>query len=234
MEQQDAVELAYAEARRKFLPAFDADAKEPHQVYSASDIAGNDVWSRISRITDACIHKDNVVEALTEKGVWHDSIVTVLRAIPLDSPSAKFRIKSSMLLNYLVTFQLNKRQTLRGNPDFIARDLDLPSDVTKRFLESFMTAVDGHGRMRRYTSSKQNKDKTLVHILLLYIMCQGSSMKIGSIKPIVDELQVGANDAANLLREAGCRVQRVGNSFSAALQVPLTFPTPTRGGRAQS
>ena len=229
----DAIESSYSEARKRFLPSFDVDAKEPHLVYGARDIAGDEAWGYISRVADACLHKGPMkfVSALTERGIWHESTLQVLNDIPLDAPNAKHQVKTAILLNHLITFHTRKQTILRGDPQSIAKELGLPNEVCERFLDLFATSVGG-GRDTRYASSKQDKDKTLVHLLLLYMICQGKTMKVGSFRPVMDDIKLQVSEATNLLREAGCTVQRQGaTNISAVLTVPLTFPPPKRGGR---
>jgi hypothetical protein len=226
--QSDAVELAYAEARLAFLPAFDVDAKEAYMIYSARDIAGDEAWGRISRLADACLHQGptKFLAALTERGTWHDCTTTILQSIPLDSPHAKFQVKTAILMNHLITFHLQQR-ALKGDVKIISRSLEIPPEVCQRFLDLFSTAV-GSGRDARYATSKPNKDKCRVHLLLLFLMAQGGrTMKVGSVKPICEILKMDTAESANLLREAGCTVK----GASTALTVPLTFPQAKRGGR---
>lgn len=221
--------MAYAEARLAFLPTFDADAKEPYLVYSARDIAGDDAWGRISRLSDACLHQgpSKFVTALTERGTWHDCVVHILQSIPLDSPQAKNQVKAAILLNHMLTFQLQPNPWKKGDVKTIARSLDMTPEVCQRCLDLFCT-VTGSGRDARYATSKPNKDKCRVHSLILFVMAQGGrTMKVGSIRPIVDLLKMDMAEASNLLREAGFIVK----GTSTALHVPLTFPPPKRGGR---
>lgn len=226
----DAVELAHAEARRKFLPAFDVDAKEPHLVYDARDIAGDDAWGQVSRVTDACLAQDNLFEALTGRGHWYESVQSVLKAVATNSPSAKYQIKCAILLNHMIHFQRRSRNITRGSVEEIAQFMKLPLEITTRFLELFTTPITDDRGQEGYASSKQNKDMCLVHILLLYLMAHGRSMKTGNLKPITDDVKIELGEAANLLREAGCTVKSAGNNvMSAALTVPLTFPPPKRG-----
>jgi hypothetical protein len=203
-------------------------------VYSARDIAGDDAWGRISRVADACLHQgpSQFLTALTERGVWHNCITSVIQTIPLDAPNAKNQVKTCILLNHCITFHLSGRNMLRGDAKSIGRDLSLPTDVAARLLELFTTSLGAGGRDSKYARSKQSKDKCMVYMLLLYMMAHGRSMKIGSIKPIVDDCKMELVEASNLLREAGCTVVRQGaGNASAVLTVPLTFPAPKRGGR---
>jgi A49-like RNA polymerase I associated factor len=199
-------------------------------VYSARDIAGDEAWGRISRVADACLHQNDngkCLAKLTDRGTWHACVVQILQSIPLDSPHAKNQVKTALLLNSMITFHL--QTVLRGDVRSIARMLDMNVEVCQRFLDLFSTAM-GSGRDARYAISKPNKDKCRVHLLILYIMAQsGRTMKVGTIKPIVDILKMDMTEAAHLLREAGFTVK----GASAALTVPLTFPQPKRGSKAK-
>lgn len=215
------------------MPAFDADAKEPHLVYSARDMAGEDAWGRISRVADACLHKaPHVVDALTNRpgAVWHDSVLLVLNSIPLDSAHAKLQLKTCILLNHMITF-FQYKGSLRGEIKYIARDVKIPDQVCTRFLELFATPMGG----MRFARSKQDLQKCTIHMLLLYLLAQGKTCKVGNFTPILEDLApaVELQNAMNVMREAGCNVTKQGASnFSASLTVPLTFPAPKqRAGR---
>jgi hypothetical protein len=222
--------VAYAEARRKFLPAFDIDAKERHLVYDARDIAGDDAWGQVSRVTDACLAQDDLLEALASRGYWCDSVKTVLKAIKPDSPSAKYQIKCAILLNHMIHFQRRIRNITRGSTEEVAQSLKLPLEICTRFLKLFTTPITDDRGEDGYASSKANRDRCLVHILILYLMAHGRSMKTGTLKPIADDAKIELVQAANLLRAAGCTVTSGKNNvMSAALTVPLTFPPPKRG-----
>jgi hypothetical protein len=105
-----------------------------------------------------------------------------------------------------------------------------------------------------YAIAKANRDKCRVHALILYALAattmtttkskmskalKSSSTKdtavsenrnypmiVETYKPITTALQMDDTDAANLYREAGFIIK----GLSASLSVPLTFPTPRRGG----
>lgn len=229
----DAIESAYDEARRKFLPKFDADATEPHLVYDARDMAGNDAWGQVSRVSDACLRQDNLVAALTSRGQWYDSVVTVLKSMTTESPSAKYQIKCATLLNHMIHFHRCNRSFLKGSVEEISQQMRLPLEITTRYLDLFATPItDERTGQSGYASSKQNKDKCGVHILLLYMMAQGRTMKVGNIKPVADDVKIELGEAANLLRNAGCKVKNTGKgTMSATLTVPLTFPPSKRRRR---
>ena len=234
------MESAYAEARQGLLPTFDMGAKEPHLVYSARDIAGDDAWGRISRLADAVAAQAPTftTTASTTKQLlpqWHPCVFQILQSIPIDSPNAKYQIKICILLNSLISFHL--QNYLRGDVRGIARTCKLSVEVCQRFLHLFATPMSSlggsnssGGRDARYATSKSNKDKCRVHILILFIMAQGGrSMKVGSITPIVEILKMDMSEASSLLREAGFTMK----GSSAALTVPLKFPPPKRGVKAK-
>ena len=234
--QTDAVEQAYAEARKNFLPAFDPEAKEPHLVYDARNMAGDEAWGQVSRVTDACLRQEdeNWVTALTNRGgPWHESVQMILRAMPAEAPHAKkYQIKCAILLNHLISFhrQRGTKRFLRGTSEEIAQAFKLPTESASRFLDLFATAMTNDGGQDGYACTKQQNDKCLVHILLLFVMASGRSMKVGSIKPVADDVRIELSEAANLLRLAGFTVKSTGkNAMTAGLTVPLTFPPPRRG-----
>ena len=238
LQQIDTVELAYDEARRKFLPTFDVDAKEPHSVYDARDIAGDEAWGQVSRVTDACLaQEDNLVTALTSRGHWHDSVQGVLKGVAPDSPYAKYQIKCAILLNHMIHFQrrVANRKFIRGTTEEVAQFMKLPIEIATRFLELFTTFVTDDRGQEGFASSKQTRDKLLVHIFLMYLMANGRSMKAGNIKPVASDVKIELSEAANLLRAAGCTVRSGGSDIvSAALTVPLKFPPPKRARGGQS
>jgi hypothetical protein len=225
--QVDAVEASYVEARNSFLPPFDPTAKHPHLVYQAQSMAGDEAWDRLSRVADACMHKERIIDAVTERGEWHEVVTTILNNIALENPNAKHQIKTCMVLNALLSFQRKRRNFMRGNADQVAKDVRISSELCKRFLELYASpSEDGKG----FVSTKQEKAKCLLHILILYVMAYGRSMKVGTIKPIAEACKMEVGQAAVSLREAGFIVKTDGTG--AALNVPLTFPGPKkRGGR---
>lgn len=225
-EKFDAIESSYVEARNTLLPPFNQNAKDPHMVYQAQDISGDDAWGRLSRVADACMHKGKVIDAVTERGEWHEIVKTLLNGIPLDSPNAKYQIKTCMLLNALLSFHLNRRNFMRGSAEQVAKDLRISPEICDRFLDLFTSPLEAGG----FGTSKHEKAKCLMFILILYVVAQGRSMKVGTIKPIAETCKVEVGQAVTSLREAGFTVQSDG--MGAALKVPLTFPGPKkRGGR---
>lgn len=239
--QEDAVAMSYAESRRKLLPTFDVDAKEPHLVYDVRDIAGDDAWHQVCRVTDACFLKKegNFVSHLTSRGEkWYESVVSVLNTIRKESPHAKKQIKTCILLNHMISFhnRTAEKQMIRGTTEEVAQFLNFPMEICTRFLDLFTSAMfDDISQQEGFTLSKQLRQKCLVHICLLYLMAHGDQMKAANILPLAKDARMELKDAATLLREAGCTVaSRGSNIVCAALTVPLTFPPPKRGGRGPS
>jgi A49-like RNA polymerase I associated factor len=177
-------------------------------------------------MTDACLHKNNVIGAVMERGEWHDVVKTILYSISLESPNAKQQIKTCILLNSLLTFQFKRKNVMRGTPEQLARNIKISQELCQRFLELFTSPLEKGG----YGTSKEEKAKCLLYILILFIIAQGRVMKVSTIKPIVEACKIELGQAAVSLREAGFTVQS--NGMGAALKVPLTFPGPKkRGGR---
>ena len=234
----DAVEMAYAEARRKFLPPFDVDAKEPSRVYDARDIAGDAAWGQVCRVTDACYIKEgSLALALTSRGEWYDSVIDVVKRIKRDSPNAKHEVRCAILLNHMIHFldRSNKR-TLRGTTEEIAKVLKLPIEITARFLDLFTTKpiADDQGQ-DFFACSKQTRDKCRVYAAIIYLMAHGLDMKADNILPLAKDIKLEPSEAATIFRAAGCTVVSKGSDVvTAELTVPLTFPAPRRGRGGQT
>jgi A49-like RNA polymerase I associated factor len=270
--QLDAVQSAYAEARLALLPTFSEDAENPFLVYSARDIAGSNLWGSISRVTDACIRKhqqqpgeaNQLLSTLTDRGIWYDCVKSILQDIALhyendlSRSDVKDKIKTGILLNYLINFHVRTQaiSTLRGDANTLARKLRLPVDAVTRFTELFCTPListfsspsSQNSTDPSYAISKSNRDKCRIHALIVYSLAATAAtipkkskakttensttgkknypMSVETYKPITTALQMDDADAANLYREAGFTVK----GLSASLSVPLTFPTPRRGG----
>mmetsp|Transcript_30623 Transcript_30623/g.46990 ORF Transcript_30623/g.46990 Transcript_30623/m.46990 type:complete len:460 (-) Transcript_30623:58-1437(-) len=236
----DAVESAHEEARRRFLPPFNADAEEPHLVYDARDIGNDITWAQVTRVVDACMKKDDMdfTTSLLSRGRWSDSVKGLVEMIPKQAPHAKHQLKCAVLLNHLIKFhnEIARKDFVRGPDQEVAKFFRLSTEVCSAFLENFTTSMTNKGGIEGFKASKQNKDKCLVHVLLLYMMAHGRSMSVGNIRPVADDVKLELKDAGNLLRAAGCTVTTKkissGTAMSSALNVPLKFPNAKRGGRA--
>lgn len=244
----DAVDTATREWRNSFLPKYQEDAAEAHEVYNARDMLGDEAWGQVSRVVDACMRKEDIAEALLrgsseeaeeddgrKKEEWNRSIVDIISDIPTDGPWAKHQFKSAVALNHFISLyiQNHKRRFIRPIPEGKSHWFGTPVTIINRFMELFATQITNDDGETGFVMSKANKDKCCVHMLLLYVMADGGkTMTSGNIKPIADDLQMDVKDASHLLRLAGCTLQKKAgtNKTSAILQVPLKFPALKRAG----
>ena len=225
-----AVDKAFAEARRAFLPPFDANATRPYRVYDSQDVAGEEAWGQISRIVDACIHKDNWKESL-QKWPWPDSSAKLLDLVKdPQKKGAKYQIKTICLVNHLVKFHNRaSKKFMDGTSEDMVKYLGLPKSVSDRFLELFCVASHDRGRAG-YSTTKNLKDRRVVYTLVMYLLAHGKEMKVGSIEKLCLDMSMETKEAINLYREAGCKcVKGKTGTVSVSLAVPLVFPNPKRG-----
>lgn len=228
----DPIEIALNEARRRFLPPYDETAESPHKVYDAMVIAGDHVWGSVSRVTDACTKKGgDWRENLTGRGYWHKSIKILLNSITAEKKSASYQIKTTVMLNSMIKFHsaCNKR-FYDGTAEDLAKKFGVSNDLSPRFLELFAVPTNDGGKAG-FAMSKQHKDKRLVHMLILYVLAHGRSMKVASIDAFCEDLQMETPDAAKLLREAGFHAKKTRSGTSVFLTCPVEFPGPRRGKR---
>jgi len=227
-----AIDKAYAEARRAFLPPFDEEASEPYRVYDSQEVAGEDAWGQISRIVDACIHKDDWKEAMQGKYGWPESTSKLLDGIgnPQQKKGTKYQIKTVCLVNYLIRFNDKaSKNFMDGTPEELTKFLGLPKSICDRFLELFCAASYDRGRAG-YATTKQLKDKRVIYTLVMYLLAHGKEMKAGSIEQLCLDMKIETRDAVSFYREAGCKcVKGKSGHTSISLSVPLIFPNPKRG-----
>mmetsp|Transcript_29846 Transcript_29846/g.70326 ORF Transcript_29846/g.70326 Transcript_29846/m.70326 type:complete len:453 (-) Transcript_29846:293-1651(-) len=239
-ERKTANDVALEEARRQLIPEYDENASEPSRVYSAKNIAGDKAWDRIHRKVTACLHADDpideVIGSIFEKD-WYDFVLKLVREVNPDNKSAAFRISCAILANWMVKFYIMKknRRSIEAVNDTKGSHFGIPIEVMTRCLELFATPlpsakVDSETgqKVPSYVMSKQNKEKMVVHILLLYMIAGGPSMKIADIGSVADSLKVPVEDCSNFLKYAGCTIARKGRTMSATLKTPLTFPKAGR------
>jgi len=234
--------------REGFLPKFNKDTEEPHQVYDACEIAGDLAWGQASRVVDACLQQDDVVAALmrgpphlseaprTKTDVWNGSVQELLSdvvTIPDGEQVVKHRLKCALLVNHFVNLYV----TLKGKRFIPTPDEDRPRffgapiEYGYRFLERFTESTTAGDGILQHVMTPQKKDKCCSHVLILYVMARGgASMKVNDIKPIADDLKIGVDDAADLLKQAGFEVVRKPKKIiSVELKAPVRFPSlPTR------
>jgi hypothetical protein len=230
-----AVDTAYEVARLKFLPAYDENAVKPDKIYSAKDIAGDRAWSKVYKRVDACSHNFDITEAVVgiiSGDEWFPSVRKIVDEVSPESNDAKDRFTCALLLNWLIKFydKNHKQRTILTPNEAKASYYGIPVEVASRWVMNFTTSVVEDDGKVCHAMSKQNKDKCIVHALLLFMMAQGKTMKISSIKPIANDMRVPVNDCAQMLRLAGCTITKKGSTYSAALKTPLTFPPPKRAG----
>jgi hypothetical protein len=229
----NAVDAAYEAARHNFLPTYNENAVKPDKVYDAKEIAGERAWGRIYNKVKTCMDQNDptsaVLESINEKD-WSNCVVNIVKEISPETKSANNRLTCAMLLNYLIKFyNSNHHREIIPKPNETKHVyFGIPVEVASRWIDSFTTVVtDDQGKVN-HAMSKANKDKCIVHALILFMMAQGESMKISSIKPIADDLKVTVNDCAQMLKLAGCSLSKKGSAVCAALKTPLTFPPPRR------
>ena len=228
-----AIDAAHEAARRKFLPQYNEHAIEAHKVYDPRDIAGEEAWKRIYNKVHAATHDndptDSIISSIFEKD-WHPSVSKLVKAINVDASDAKDRFTCAILTNHAIRFytQNYKRKSIPPVNPTKPMYFGIPVEVGTRFAELFTTSVPGgDGKMFR-AMSKQDRDRLVVHTLILYMFAHGKAMKIPELKPIAEDLKVPVNDCAQMLRLAGCKVTKKGASLAVVLKTPLTFPPPRR------
>lgn len=224
-----AVERAYAEARRSFLPPFDESAKTAFRVYDSEEVAGEEAWSQLSGIVTACLHKgDEWKEAIQRKWPWPKATKDLLDLImDTKKKGAKYQIKTIVLVNYLLKFHNRASKTfISGSQEELAKYLGLPREVSNRFLALFCTPTNSRGKAG-YAVSKTLKDRRVVYTLIMYLLAHGKEMKVGSIQSLCEDLRIEVKDAINLYRQAGCIcAKNKAGMVSVKLTVPLEFPPP--------
>jgi hypothetical protein len=214
------------------LPPFDETAQQPHKVFSARDIAEDDLWGNVSRVTDAVTKKEgDWRENLTGRGFWFKSIKKLLNGIHLDDRSAPTQIKTAILLNGMMKFHQNANKSFfYGTAEELAKKFAISNDMAPRFLELFAVETNDRGK-DGYSITKPLKDKRMVHLLILYLLAHGRDMKAPSIDMFCDDLHLEVSTAGMLLREAGCSVNKTKAGTSVSLKAPINFPPPRRGKR---
>ncbi|CAJ1915799.1 unnamed protein product [Cylindrotheca closterium] len=232
-----AQEIAFETLRRNFLPPYNELAVKPNKVYEAKEIAGETAWSKIYNTVHYCTHQADVTSAIEEclgdkEKAWHDCTLKLVREITPDSNNAGHRYACTILLNHLINFFIanNRRKSIAPIDEKSSSHFGIPNEVASKFLELFTTEMQNKSGKFSYAMSKTDKDKCIVHALVLYMIAHGPSMKIGNVKKIADDMKVPLNDCGNMLRLAGCTVAKKGPIMSAILKTPLTFPPPKRGG----
>lgn len=229
-----AIDAAYEAARQKFLPKYDETAIKPHKIYDPRDILGEGAWKRVYNKVHACFTLDDPAESIITsifENDWQSSVFKLVKSISVDSDDCKMRYTCALLTNHIIRFYQNnqkRRSVTPVNPNQ-SKYFGIPVEVASQCIKIFTTTEPTDDGKTRHVMSKQDKDRTVVHALLLYMRAHGKSMKIPDLKPVANDLKVPVNDCAQILRLAGCQVSKKGSALSAALSTPLTFPKPKRG-----
>jgi len=241
-ERKTANEVALEEARKQLIPDYDINADEPSRVYNAKTIAGEKAWNRIHRKVTACLHQedqiDAIVQGIPEKN-WYDFVLKLIKEVNPDSNNYAFRITCAITVNWMVKFYLmyKGKRTIPAVDESKGFHFGIPIEIVARCLELFSTELppkmnaEGGERAPEYVMSKQNKDKMIVHILLLFMIAGGASMRIADIGSIASTLKVPMHDCKDFLRYAGCTITQKGDTASAILKTPLSFPKAGRRGK---
>lgn len=236
IDRNQAQEDAFEALRRNFLPPYNEIAVKPDKVYNAKEMAGENAWSKVYNKVHACMHQEDVATAIegclgNKDKAWVPCALKNANEISPDSNNAAHRYACTILLNYLIKFyQANhRRRSISAVDDSSTSHFGVPNEVATRWLQLFATEVHSGSKVS-YAMSKANKDKLIIHALILYMISQGPSMKIGDIRLIAEDMKVPVAECGNMLRLAGCTVTKKGTVLSAVLKTPLTFPPPKRGG----
>jgi hypothetical protein len=161
---------------------------------------------------------------------WQPSVLQLVKSINIDSSDCKDRFTCALLANDFMRFYLSnqRKKTIVSIDPTKKTHFGIPVEVASRCLELFTTSVPSNDGKMAHAMSKQDRDKCVVHILLLYMMAHGTSMKIPDLKRIAEDLKLPVNDCAQILRLAGCQMAKKGPTLSAVLKTPLQFPRPKR------
>jgi len=240
-EMKTANEVALEEARKQLIPEYDENAGEPSEVFSAKSIAGEKAWDRIHRKVTACLHQDDpidaVLQSVNEKD-WYGFVIKLIKEVSPDAKNGAFRISCAIIVNWMVKFYLmyKSKRSIEAIKEMKGSHYGIPIEVVTRCLELFATALPPRSdpetgiKSPSYVMSRQNKEKMVVHILLLFMIAGGPSMKIANIGSVAESLKVPMDDCSAFLKYAGCTIARKGNNLSATLKTPLKFPKVGRRG----
>ena len=228
-----AVDAAHEAARKKFLPTYDELAVKPHKVYNAREIAGEAAWKRIYNRVHASMHDNDPSESIVGMvfdSAWQPSVLKLVKSMNTESSDCKDRFTCALLANDFIRFYASnqRRKTIVSIDPTKKTHGGISIESASRCLELFTTSVPDNDGTMAHAMSKQDRDKCIVHILLLYMMAHGTSMKIPDLKLIAQDLKLPLNDCAQILRLAGCQMTKKGPTLSAVLKTPLEFPRPKR------
>jgi A49-like RNA polymerase I associated factor len=228
-----AVDAAHEAARKKFLPAYDGLAVKPHKVYSSRDIAGETAWKRIYNRVHASMHDNDPTESIVGMvfdNAWQPSVLKLVKSINIEASDCKDRFTCALLANDFMRFYASnqRRKSIPSVDPAKKTHFGISIEVASRCVELFTTEAPGNDGTVSHAMSKQDRDRCVVHILLLYMMAHGTAMKIPDLSNIAQDMKLPVNDCAQILRLAGCQISKNGQTLSAVLKTPLQFPRPKR------
>jgi hypothetical protein len=212
-----AAQIATNEWRKSFLPKWNADCPEPAKVYEFHDTIGPGLWSWVEKLAMEGFNLNNHSPPSMEK-LFEEQLCDKLKPTILQLTCGVF------FTNLYI--RLNRKKLISHVDSSKSNYFGTPVNIAERFLARFAT-TSGNG----CTMTKSNRDSCLIHILLLYLMASHKQAKTDSLRFICTDLMIDGTEAARLLRQAGCKVLRKNNTYSAWIHVPLTFPASSLGRR---
>lgn len=240
---QEAQEVSYEQARRAFLPPFDADADAPQKVYNAQSMMETAAWTKVSGIVNRRLRDlkeqggdsgEVVCDMLVGKGHCPKSIKALMGSIKPSATGSPYRFKVAFFLYLIMRFynKIDRRGFMRGKTvDDCINECHLPLEIGVRIFDLFTTPLEG--KEDGFLLSKQLKTKMHIYCLILYITAKSKDMKVSNITPFCKDLRLDDRQAAMILREAGFTVKKnSAGEMSANLNTPLVFPPPRRGKRS--
>ena len=241
-QRQSATERALHEARKKLLPEYDENAVEPNKVYDPRNMLGDESWTRVHKKVFAIISQnqddnDELIDAMIDSIHEKDRVDFVIRGIRSINPSSKDsarRFTCALLTHYMIRFykENQRRRSFKGPDMSKSFHYGVPIEVAEKCFEKFATSSTGPNGKAQYVMTKADKERTIVHILLMFMHVQNSGeMKIIDMKRVADELKLPFQECGQLLSYAGCKITRKKDTtIIATLATPLVFPSMTKGG----
>jgi len=239
----DSQEVSYEQARRDFLPPFDADADAPQKVYNAQALMGEAAWNKVSGIVNRRLRDlkeqggdsgETICEMLVGKGHCPKSIKVLMRDIRPSATGSPYRFKVAFFLYLIMRFynKIDRRGFLRGKTvDDCINECHLPHETGVRIFDLFTTPIEG--KEDGFLLSKQLKTKMYVYCLILFTIASSKDMAVPDITPLYKDLRLDDKQAAMILREAGFLVKKSKKGeIGVTLSTPLVFPPPRRGKRS--
>jgi hypothetical protein len=248
-----AADAAADQWRRQFLPPHDEQATKARNIYDVKRLVGDEVWEQAGRVARAVLSKaDNACDKKQQLGRIMELLlqtdskegedkqqsrsVNAIQNHLLEQQSWQQPLRCTYILHHWCSLYL-KLHRRRSIPRPAAGRLffGVPAQMAVGFVETFCTELTpGSGG---YVMSKRDKDRCLVHLLLLYVLIvavdNDSSLLLADLRPVVTDLKLDSVEASKLLREAGCTCKKQkDNKIQVVLKVPLTFPAVKKRKRS--